>query len=66
MFRKTRRFLPLVLILTAGCVEQTQIITLNPDGRGKTEYEIFGPLQEGNVGPGPGPMEKKNRRSRKC
>lgn len=54
-----RRLLPcaLLLVLLTGCVEQTQIITLNPDGRGKIEYEIRGPAQSA-VNAGAGGKEK--------
>jgi hypothetical protein len=33
----------LFLVLLTGCIEQTQIVTINPDGRGKIQYEIVMP-----------------------
>jgi hypothetical protein len=50
-----------LLLLTAGCVEQTQIITLNPDGRGKIQIEARMPGQAPlnfAAGPGGGGKEK--------
>jgi hypothetical protein len=32
-----------LLVLASGCIEMTQTITLNPDGRGKAKYDILMP-----------------------
>jgi hypothetical protein len=61
MFRRICQSLPYaaLLVLMTGCIEQTQIITLNPDGRGKVEYDMKMPGESGlQINPSPAQKEK--------
>jgi hypothetical protein len=47
-----------VLVLSVGCVEMKQTITLNPDGKGKVTYDMIGPMAGGPTMPSPDGKEK--------
>jgi len=48
----------LILVSLSGCIEMTQTITLNPDGRGKVVLEVIAPA---DLGFDFGPKEKKEK-----
>src|SRR5580704_6591723 len=52
-----------LLTLLPGCVEMTQTITLNPDGRGKMKIEITMAAFDFDMGPMPGAPGAKKAKS---
>jgi hypothetical protein len=50
------------LLLSAGCIEQEQVFTINPDGRGKVRYDVRLP-GDAAVGPSIGPVGKQKEKS---
>jgi hypothetical protein len=64
MVYRVARALPLaaLLLVACGCIEATQVITLNPDGTARVEYDALttaSAVSEGMFGEGPKPGGKK-------